>query len=155
MSIENVKKFLDSAGLLDRYIELSGSTATVELAAQQLNCEQARIAKSMAMLLKNGDAIVIVTNGTAKINNSKYKAFFKEKAHFCPSDQLIELIGHPMGGVSPFGLKQGVKLFLDVSLKRFDLIYPAAGAANNAVRITPGELQRLTGAQWIDVTKDS
>ena len=83
MSIENVKKFLDSAGLLDRYIELSGSTATVELAAQQLNCEQARIAKSMAMLLKNGDAIVIVTNGTAKIDNSKYKAFFKEKAHFC------------------------------------------------------------------------
>ena len=155
MSIENVKKFLDSAGLLDRYIELSGSTATVELAAQQLNCEQARIAKSMAMLLKNGDAIVIVTNGTAKIDNSKYKAFAKEKAHFCPSDQLIELVGHPMGGVSPFGLKQGVKLFLDVSLKRFDLIYPAAGAANNAVRITPGELQRLTGAQWIDVTKDS
>lgn len=155
MSIQNVKQFLDSVGLLDRYIELSGSTATVELAAQQLHCEPARIAKSMAMLLKNGEVIVIVTNGTAKIANNKYKAFFKEKAHFCPADQLEQLVGHPMGGVSPFGLKQGVKLFLDVSLKRFELIYPAAGAANNAVRITPEELERVTGAQWIDVTKDN
>ncbi|HIU73799.1 MAG TPA: YbaK/EbsC family protein [Candidatus Aphodousia faecipullorum] len=154
MSIESVKKFLNSVGLEDRYIELEGSTATVELAAQQLKCEPARIAKSMAMLLKSGEAIVIVTNGTAKIANNKYKAFFKEKAHFCPAERLQELVGHPMGGVSPFGLKPGVKLFLDISLKLFDVIYPAGGATYNAVKVTPEELQKVTQAQWIDITKD-
>ena len=154
MSVENVKKILAEHHLADRYIEFDDSTATVALAAQQLHCEPARIAKSMAMILKSGEAIVIVTNGTAKIDNKKFRNIFHDKAHFCPGEQLLEKVGHPMGGVSPFGLKEGVKLYLDESRKLFDFVYPAAGSAHNAVRLTIDELEKVTGGQWIDVCKD-
>ncbi len=153
MSQESAFKALEEAGFADRYIEFEGSTATVELAAEQLHCEPARIAKSMALKTADGGAVVVVTNGTAKIDNAKFKATFKTKAHFVKADELIELVGHEMGGVSPIGCKPGVEVFLDESLKIFDLVYPACGTHMNAFRITPEELAQMTKAQWVDVTK--
>lgn len=153
MSIENVKTFLSEKGILESYIELPGSTATVELAAQQLGCEPDRIAKSLAIKLKSGRRLVIVVSGDSRLDNSKFKKLFKETSHFCPADELHELFGHPMGGVCPFALKEGVEVFLDNSLKKYDVVYPAAGSPNNAVRITPDHLQQVLQAEWLDVTK--
>ena len=153
MSIENVKAYLSEKGLLESYIELPGSTATVELAAQQLGCEPDRIAKSLAIKLKSGRRLVIVVSGQSRLDNSKFKKLFKETSHFCPAEELEELFGHPMGGVCPFALNEGVEVFLDNSLKKYDVIYPAAGSPNNAVRITPDYLQQMLQAEWLDVTK--
>ena len=153
MSIENVKAYLSEKGLLESYIELPGSTATVELAAQQLGCEPDRIAKSLAIKLKSGRRLVIVVSGQSRLDNSKFKKLFKETSHFCPAEELEELFGHPMGGVCPFALNEGVEVFLDDSLKKYDVVYPAAGSPNNAVRITPDHLQQVLQAQWLDVTK--
>ena len=153
MSIENVKTFLSEKGILESYIELPGSTATVELAAQQLGCEPDRIAKSLAIKLKSGRRLVIVVSGDSRLDNSKFKKLFKETSHFCPADELHELFGHPMGGVCPFALNEGVEVFLDNSLKKYDVVYPAAGSPNNAVRITPDHLQQVLQAEWLDVTK--
>ena len=153
MSIENVKAYLSEKGLLESYIELPGSTATVELAAQQLGCEPDRIAKSLAIKLKSGRRLVIVVSGQSRLDNSKFKKLFKETSHFCPAEELEELFGHPMGGVCPFALNEGVEVFLDNSLKKYDVVYPAAGSPNNAVRITPDLLQQVLQAEWLDVTK--
>ena len=153
MSIENVKAYLSEKGLLESYIELPGSTATVELAAQQLGCEPDRIAKSLAIKLKSGRRLVIVVSGQSRLDNSKIKKLFKETSHFCPAEELEELFGHPMGGVCPFALNEGVEVFLDNSLKKYDVVYPAAGSPNNAVRITPDYLQQMLQAEWLDVTK--
>ncbi len=153
MSVENVKNYLSQKGLLDSYIELPGSTATVELAALQLGCEPDRIAKSLAIKLKSGRCLVIVVSGRSRLDNSKFKKLFKETSHFCPPDELMDLFGHPMGGVCPFALQKGVEVFLDTSLKKYDVVYPAAGSPTNAVKITPDKLQEVLQAQWIDVTK--
>ena len=153
MSIENVKAYLSEKGLLESYIELPGSTATVELAAQQLGCEPDRIAKSLAIKLKSGRRLVIVVSGQSRLDNSKFKKLFKETSHFCSAEELEELFGHPMGGVCPFALNEGVEVFLDNSLKKYDVVYPAAGSPNNAVRITPDYLQQMLQAEWLDVTK--
>ena len=153
MSVENVKNYLSQKGLLESYIELPGSTATVELAAQQLGCEPDRIAKSLAIKLKSGRCLVIVVSGRSRLDNSKFKKLFKETSHFCPPDELMDLFGHPMGGVCPFALQKGVEVFLDTSLKKYDVVYPAAGSPTNAVKITPDKLQEVLQAQWIDVTK--
>ena len=153
MSIENVKAYLSEKGLLESYIELPGSTATVELAAQQLGCEPDRIAKSLAIKLKSGRRLVIVVSGQSRLDNSKFKKLFKETSHFCPAEELEELFGHPMGGVCPFALNEGVEVFLDNSLKKYDVVYPAASSPNNAVRITPDYLQQMLQAEWLDVTK--
>lgn len=153
MSAENVKAYLESLAMLDRYIELDGSSATVALAAEQLNCEPARIAKTLAIKLKSGRLLVIVANGLARLDGGKFKKLFKEKSHFCESELLESLFGHPMGGVCPFALKDGVEVFLDESLKMFDVVYPAGGASNNAVKVTPEELEKLTNGTWVDVTR--
>ena len=153
MSVENVKNYLSQKGLLESYIELPGSTATVELAAQQLGREPDRIAKSLAIKLKSGRCLVIVVSGRSRLDNSKFKKLFKETSHFCPPDELMDLFGHPMGGVCPFALQKGVEVFLDTSLKKYDVVYPAAGSPTNAVKITPDKLQEVLQAQWIDVTK--
>ena len=153
MSIETVKAYLKKKGLENIYIEFPSSSATVALAAEQLGCETDRIAKSLAIKLKSGRLLVVVVSGDSKLDNSKFKKLFKETSHFCPPDQLEELFGHPMGGVCPFALKAGVEIFLDKSLEKFDIVYPAAGAPNNAVKITPDHLAHLLGADWIDVTK--
>lgn len=146
MSVETVKEYLKEHDLLESYIEFPGSSATVALAAEQLGCEPDRIAKSLAIKLKSGRRLVVVVSGESKLDNSKFKKLFKETSHFCSPDLLPELFGHPMGGVCPFALKDGVEIFLDESLKKYDIVYPAAGAPNNAVKI-------LLGAGWIFVTK--
>lgn len=153
MSIESVKAYLKTKGLVDRYIELPGSTATVALAAEQLGCEPDRIAKTLAIKLKSGRLMVVVVSGEARLDNSKFKKLFKETSHFCPAEELETLFAHPMGGVCPFALKENVEIYLDESLKKYDIVYPAAGSANNAVKIGIDELSQTLEADWIFVTK--
>ena len=151
-NIDRVKKQLRAHNLENRYIELPASTATVALAAQAIGCKEGLIAKTLSFNTKNGP-IVIVAMGTARIDNKKFKEYFKEKASFLKGEEVQNLIGHPIGGVCPFGLKEGVKIYLDESLKKYDYTYPAAGAANNAVKLTIEELQDITHGVWIDVCK--
>ena len=152
MSVEGVKKVLEAYGLLDAYREFPTSSATVELAAQAAGCEPGRIAKTLSFKTHEGPILVVVM-GTARIDNRKFKDHFKEKAVFPKGEEVLELIGHPVGGVCPFAVRPGVRIFLDQSLKDFDPVYPAAGASNNAVCISLADLERVTGAEWIDVTK--
>lgn len=152
MRTEQIKAFLKQHGFLDRYIHNPTSSATVELAAQALGCEPGRIAKTLGFVTKQGP-LVIVACGTAKIDNAKYKAVFHEKARFMKLEEVETLTGHPVGGVCPFALNAQVKIYLDASLKAFDPVYPAAGAPDNAVRLSLAELQTLTGGVWIDVCK--
>lgn len=152
-NVELVKGYLATKGLADHYIEFPGSSATVELAAEQLGCEPDRIAKTLACIKKDGGAYIIVAKGTARIDNGKFKRTFGEKPHFVPADLLPELVGHPMGGVCPFEVKAGCEVYLDESLKAFDVVYPAAGAHNNAVRVTIEELEMATTDRWVNVTK--
>ena len=152
MSAEAVKTFLQQHGLLENYRQFASSSATVELAAQAAGCEPGRIAKTLSFVTKNGP-VVIVVMGTARVDNRKYKEFFHEKARFPHGEEVEKLTGHPVGGVCPFALNPGVKVYLDESLKAFDPVYPAAGASNNAVQISLAELERVTGGEWIDVCK--
>lgn len=152
MSVEAVKRFLDEHGLADAYRSFATSSATVELAAEALNCEPGRIAKSLTFVTKGGP-IMVVAMGTARVDNRKFKDQFGEKASFAKPDELEHLVGHPVGGVCPFAALPGVKVFLDESLRRFDPVYPAAGATNNAVEISLAELERVTGASWVDICK--
>ena len=153
MSKEAVMEFLKQVGLGDNYVEFDeDATATVALAAQAIGCEEGRIAKTMSLSTKEGP-IVIVFMGTARLDNRKYKDTFGEKARFLQGDEVPEQTGHPIGGVCPCALKPGVRVFLDESLKQYDFVYPAAGAPNNAVKITIERLQEVTGGKWIDVSK--
>ena len=152
MRTEQVKEFLKQHGFLDRYIQNPTSSATVELAAQAIGCEPGRIAKTLGFVTKQGP-LVVVACGTAKVDNAKYKAFFHEKARFMKFDEVEPLTGHPVGGVCPFALNPQVKVYLDASLKAFDPVYPAAGAPDNAVKLSLQELQTLTNGAWIDVCK--
>lgn len=152
MSVETVKNFLQENSLINDYLEFSTSSATVELAAQAIGCEESQIAKSLALKTSSGP-IVIVVMGSARLDNKKFKETFKEKAKFLQGEEVLSYTGHPIGGVCPFGLKKDVKLYLDESLKRYDIIYPAAGACNNAVKITINNLEKITNADWVDVCK--
>ncbi len=152
MSVEAVKKVLKKHGLLDAYREFSTSSATVELAAQAAGCEPGRIAKTLSFKTHEGPMLIVVM-GTARIDNRKFKDYFKEKAVFPKEEEVVELIGHPVGGVCPFATRPGVRIFLDESLKAFDPVYPAAGASNNAVEISLADLERVTGARWVNVTR--
>ena len=152
MRIEEVRKQLEAFGLLEGYREFATSSATVELAAAAAGCEPGRIAKTLSFKTAEGP-IVIVVMGTARIDNRKFKDQFKEKARFPQREEVETLIGHPIGGVCPFALNEGVRVFLDVSLRDFDPVYPAAGAPNNAVCLSLADLERATGGAWIDVCK--
>lgn len=152
MRVEAVKAILEAHGVGDAYLEFPTSSATVELAAQAAGCEPGRIAKTLSFLTSQGP-IVIVAMGTARIDNRKFKDQFHEKARFPRGDEVEEYIGHPIGGVCPFALNEGVRVYLDVSLRQFDPVYPAAGAPNNAVRISLTDLERVTGGEWVDVCK--
>ncbi len=152
MRVEAVKALLEAHGVGDAYLEFSTSSATVELAAQAVGCEPGRIAKTLSFLTSRGP-VVIVVMGTARIDNRKFKDQFHEKARFPRGDEVEEYIGHPIGGVCPFALNEGVRVYLDVSLRQFDPVYPAAGAPNNAVRISLTDLERVTGGEWVDVCK--
>lgn len=154
MSIENVKEYLAPFGLADRVMEFDASSATVAEAAADLGCEPARIAKTMAFMV-DGHAVLVVMAGDGKVDNPRYKAAFHTKAAMVRPDQLVELVGHPMGGVCPFAIREGVPVYLDESLKRFDIVYPAAGTANSAVKLTVPELEGAVQnfAGWVDVAK--
>ena len=153
MSLEKVKEYFKAYGIEDRIIELSESSATVELAAHALHTEPCRIAKTLSFML--GDSpILVVTAGNVKIDNAKYRHAFGAKAKMLTADQAAELIGHAVGGVCPFAVNDGVAVYLDESLKRFETVYPAAGSANSAVRLTPQELEQcIENVMWIDVCK--
>ena len=154
MSIEKVKDYFKQYGMDGRILEFDVSSATVELAAQAVGCEPARIAKTLSFLLPEGPVLILAA-GDARIDNSKYKAQFHTKAKMIPHDQVEELIGHGVGGVCPFGVKEGVPVWLDESLRRFDLVYPAAGTSNSAVKLTLAELEQASQALgWVDVCKD-
>ncbi len=153
MSIERVRPYLAERGMESRIKEFDVSSATVELAAQALGCEGKRIAKTLSFSV-NSSAILIVAAGDAKVDNAKYKAKFGTKAKMLTPDEAVELIGHAVGGVCPFAVNDGVQIFLDISLKRFDIVYPAAGSSNSAVELTVPELESLCpGAEWVDVCK--
>ncbi len=153
MSIENVTAYLRERGADDKIRIFDVSSATVELAAKALKTEEARIAKSMAFLVDD-KPVLVVTAGDMKIDNAKFKSFFHTKARMLTPNELTELVGHEMGGVCPFALKDGCTVYLDISLKRFDTVYPAAGSSNSAVELTVNELESLSGAvAWTDVCK--
>lgn len=153
MAIEQVKAFFRQYGIEDRIREFEVSSATVELAAQALGCAGCRIAKSLSFLV-NGEPILVVAAGDAKVDNAKFKARFAVKAKMLSPDDTLNLIGHAVGGVCPFVVKEGVKVYLDESLKRFDTVFPACGSSNSAIELTIPELERYTNcAAWVDVCK--
>ncbi len=153
MSAEKAKKYLEDLGFGDRIQFFDQSSATVELAAAALGCEPARIAKSLTFMV-NDTPVMILAAGDVKIDNPKYKAQFGTKAKMLTAEQVSELIGHEVGGVCPFGINDGVEVYLDVSLKRFDHVYPACGSGNSAVKLTIEELEKCSGyKEWIDVSK--
>lgn len=153
MSIERVKEYFKRYGVEDRIQEFQVSSATVELAAQALNCEPCRIAKTLSFLV-DGRAILIVAAGDAKIDNPKYKARFGTKAKMLSPDEVEAMVGHGVGGVCPFGVNEGVAVYLDESLQRFETVFPACGSANSAIELTIEELERYSGyTDWLDVCK--
>ncbi len=153
MAIEAVKEYFAQFGIADRVQEFDVSSATVELAAQALGCQPCRIAKTLSFLV-DGRAILIVAAGDAKIDNPKYKAQFGTKAKMLTPDEVVELVGHAVGGVCPFGIKEGVTVYLDRSLKRFETVFPACGSSNSAIELSIEELERYSGyTAWVDVCK--
>ena len=153
MSIERVKSYFEKCGVADRIQEFPVSSATVELAAAALGCEGCRIAKTLSFLV-DGGAVLIVAAGDARVDNGKFKAFFHTKAKMLSPQEAADLVGHAVGGVCPFAVNEGVRTYLDISLRRFETVFPACGSANSAIELTLPELERLSQAKaWIDVCK--
>ena len=153
MSVELVRKYFENAELEGKVLEFPTSSATVELAADAVGTEPDRIAKTMAFLLGN-EAIVIVVSGLSRIDNKKFKAQFHTKAKMIPFAAVEEYLGHPPGGVCPFALKEGVKVYLDVSLRAHETVFPAAGSENSAIETTIDQLERFTSyEEWVDVCR--
>jgi len=153
MSIEKVKAFFAGKGMADKVLEFDVSSATVELAAIALGCEECRIAKTLSFHV-NDKVVLVVTAGDVKIDNQKYKAVFGTKAKMLAHEEAPVLIGHAVGGVCPFAVNEGVEVWLDVSLQRFETVFPACGSANSAIELTPAQLEAHSASLgWIDVTK--
>ena len=153
MSIEQVRAYFKTLGIEQRIKEFDVSSATVELAAAALGCEGCHIAKTLSFSV-NGTPILIVAAGDAKVDNARYKARFATKAKMLTPDEAVELIGHAVGGVCPFAVKEGVTIYLDESLKRFETVFPACGSSNSAIEVTIPELERYAGSiEWVDVCK--
>lgn len=154
MSIAAVRDYFSAFGMAEKVLEFDVSSATVELAAQAVGVIPARIAKSLSFLV-DGKAVLIITAGDAKVDNGKFKGFFHTKAKMLTPDQVTELVGHAVGGVCPFAIKEGVQVYLDVSLQRFDTVFPAAGSANSAIALSCAQLEQYAcGFQgWGDFCK--
>ncbi len=153
MSLEKAKYYLESKGFGDRVIVPEQSSATVEAAAQALGCEPGMIAKTLSFL-QGEQPVLILVEGMARIDNKKYKARFGCKAKMIPGDQVESLIGHDIGGVCPFGINEGVQVYLDESLKQHETVYPAAGSDHSAVRLSIADLEACSGyLEWVDVCK--
>lgn len=154
MGIVQVKEFFREYGLEERILEFEESSATVELAAQAVGCIPARIAKSLSFKVDD-EPVIVVAAGDAKVDNTKYKAFFHTKAKMLSMDEVDELIGHGVGGVCPFAIKDGVRVYLDESMKRFESVYPAAGNASSAIELTLDEMEKYSNSLgWVDVCKN-
>lgn len=153
MAIEGVKAYFREQGMEERIREFDMSSATVELAAAALQCEPQRIAKTLSFMAE-GHAVLVAAAGDAKIDNSKYKAQFGTKARMLSPEEVETLVGHAVGGVCPFAVNEGVEVYLDISLKRFETVYPACGSSNSAIELTISELEEHSGyISWVDVCK--
>ena len=153
MSIEIVRAYFRECGIEERVRELDTSSATVELAAQALGTQACRIAKTLSFWV-NDQPVLVVAAGDARIDNAKYKHYFGTKAKMLSPEQTVEAIGHAVGGVCPFAVKEGVQVYLDVSLRRFDTVFPACGSSNSAIELTMDELDRYAHPRaWVDVCK--
>lgn len=154
MSIERARAHLRKWNLEDRIQEFEVSSATVELAAKALNIEGARIAKTLSYMV-DGAAVLVVAAGDIRVDNRKFKDAFHAKAKMLTPEQAAELVGHAVGGVCPFGVNDGVKVYLDESLKRFETVFPAAGSSNSAIELSIPELEETSlCAGWVDVAKE-
>ena len=154
MSIEAGRAFFRAHGIEDRVQEFSVSSATVELAALALGVAPERIAKTLSFKRADGGAMLIVTAGDARIDNKKFKAAFSTKAKMLTPEEAVEMIGHAVGGVCPFGIKDGVEVYIDESVKRFETVFPAVGSANSAIELSCEELYRYSNARsWVDICK--
>lgn len=153
MSIERCRAFFAALGMQDRILEFPVSSATVELAALAVGCEPARIAKTLSFMVEQGP-ILIVAAGDTKVDNAKFKGRFHKKAKMLTADQAADLIGHAVGGVCPFAINEGVRVYLDTSLKRFETVFPACGSSNSAIELTIAELEKYSAfSDWVDVCK--
>ena len=154
MSIERVRAEFEKLGIAERILEFPVSSATVELAAKALGTEGARIAKTIS--LHDGEGcMLIVTAGDTKIDNAKFKARCSMNAKMLSPDEALAMTGHAVGGVCPFALPAGVKVYLDVSMRRFETVFPAVGSANSAIELTCDELEKYSGGEWVDVCKSA
>lgn len=153
MSIEKCKEYFKQFGMEQSVLEFSVSSATVELAAQALGVEGARIAKTLSFMVGEQPVLILMA-GDVKVDNPKYKAVFHTKAKMMTPEQLEEYVGHQIGGVCPFGIKDGVDVYLDESLKRFNTVFPACGSSNSAIELTIPQLEEFSSfKEWIDVSK--
>lgn len=154
MAIEQVRAYFQTYGLEKEIIEFDVSSATVELAARALGCEPKQIAKTLSFYDERGGALLIVAAGDAKVDNQKFKERFAIKAKMLKAQEVEPLVGHAIGGVCPFGIRENIRVFLDVSLQRFDRVYPAAGSANSAIALDIPSLQTYArSCGWVDVCK--
>lgn len=155
MAIDKVRAYFRTYGMEDQILEFPVSSATVDLAAAALGCEPCRIAKTLSFKL-DGSPILIVAAGDARIDNRKYREQFGAKAAMLHGDEVEQLTGHAIGGVCPFAVNEGVTVYLDESLKRFESVYPACGSSNSAIRLTIPQLEQFSGyTAWINVSKDT
>ncbi len=153
MSIEKGKAYFRQFGMEDRVLEFAESSATVELAAHAVGVEPARIAKTLSFK-KDDTCILVLAAGDARIDNRKFKERFHMKAKMPTPDEVLELVGHPVGGVCPFGINEGIEVYLDVSMKRFTTVFPAVGSGNSAIELNMDELYKYSKASdWVDVCK--
>jgi prolyl-tRNA editing enzyme YbaK/EbsC (Cys-tRNA(Pro) deacylase) len=153
MSLQSVRAFLAEHAPDLAIVEKSTSTATVSEAAEAHGVQPGQIAKTLSLWLKD-EVVLVVLGGDARIDNQKFKAQFKTKAKMLNGDEVVEWTGHPVGGVSPFGLPRALRIFADVTLKKFEAVFPAAGATNAAVRIAPDRLVQIVDATWVDVAQE-
>lgn len=153
MSIEKVREYFSRYGIQDKILEFPVSSATVALAAKALGVAPCRIAKTLSFMLREGPVLIVMA-GDARVDNKKYKARFGQKARMLTKDEESKLVGHDVGGVCPFAVNDGVKVFLDVSLKRFATVYPACGSSNSAIELTCSELEKYAmSVDWVDVCR--
>ncbi len=153
MAIEKVRDYFSQFGMENRIMEFDVSSATVELAAKALGTQGKRIAKTLSFHLDSG-AILIVAAGDGRVDNKKFKATFSQKAKMLSFDEVEQMTGHAVGGVCPFGINEGVRVYLDEGLKRFDTVFPACGSSNSAIELTVEELEKYSKADgWVDVCK--
>lgn len=154
MAIEKVRKYFREKGIEDRIVEFDVSSETVELAAKAVGCGPEQIVKTLSFMVDDRPILIAVA-GDARISNPKYREKFKTKARMIPFEEVDKHIGHEVGGVCPFAVNDGVEIFLDISIKRFDIVYPAAGSGNSAIGLSVEEMEKYSDArEWIDVCKD-